>query len=81
MSDAWIGVGRGKNDSSSGTYLSPQKSPKAAIAVPGERTEFIQTVQPEHATARWKIGKMKRSSRDDDNRPPGDAEKTGMLVR
>lgn len=35
-----------KNDSSFGTYLSPQKSPKAAIAVLGERTRFWKCVQP-----------------------------------
>ncbi len=35
-----------KKDSSSGTYLSPQKSPKAAIAVPGETTEFEEALQP-----------------------------------
>lgn len=46
-----------KNDSSSGTYLSPQKSPKAAIAVLGERTEFGLALQP--LQGRW-VGKLTR---------------------
>ena len=39
------GLGAEK-DSSLGTYLSPQKSPKAAIAVLGEVTEFKVGLQP-----------------------------------
>jgi hypothetical protein len=49
---------RVEKDGSSGTYLSPQKSPKAAIAVLGERTEFRKTMQAERAAQLRKLMDM-----------------------